>query len=70
MSALKKKDFLKMPTHEGVPAKTPPSLVDAKKTKAELESYREQLQKRILDNPKVAKKAAVIISNWINKPKK
>ena len=33
--------------------------------KAEIEQYREKLNSRILDNPRLARKAAALISLWI-----
>jgi hypothetical protein len=43
---------------------------DLKLIKGGLESLREQLQKRIIDNPATARKAAVVIQTWLDKPAK
>ena len=38
--------------------------------KIESEQIKEQVEKRILDNPKIAKKAALILSLWLERAKK
>lgn len=73
MSALKKKDILKMPPAESAAA-TPKSRTDTQAElrmhKAQSEKIREVLQKRIIDNPGAAKKAAILIASWLDRPKK
>jgi hypothetical protein len=65
MSALKKKLLYPSPSLRAVPKPQE----DSRKNKLESEALRDQLQKRIIDNPKAAQKAALIITHWINKTK-
>lgn len=44
-----------------VPGKVP----SIKNVKLECEQLREKIQKSVIDNPKVAKKAAVLVSLWV-----
>lgn len=71
MSAAKKQKPYVYPEHSGTADKRP-----AKDTQEELrqvklttERLREKLQHSILDNPKLSKKAALLISLWINAKK-
>ncbi|MCO5142057.1 MAG: hypothetical protein M9962_03090 [Oligoflexia bacterium] len=41
----------------------------SRKEKEVIEKLKNDLQKRIIDNPKVAQKAAKILTLWINKAK-
>lgn len=61
MTAAKKKDLLKYPANDKKPADTQENL---RLVKMEAEKLRNELQKRILDNPKIAKKAALLVSLW------
>ena len=67
MSALKKK--LLYPTNETKSLRADPQ-ESLRKIKIEAEALREQLQKRVMEHPKTAQKAALLISIWINGKKK
>jgi hypothetical protein len=82
MSAAKKRKPYEYPARSEVPAKNlgASSLVREtldrqqalRQVKMEAEQLKEKLQASILDNPKLAKKAAVLISLWVdgkNKPR-
>ncbi len=43
---------------------------ELRRTKIQTEQIRDKLQKRVIDNPIVAKKAALILANWIQGKKK
>ncbi len=62
MSAAKKKDLFKYPANDKKPADTQENL---RFVKMEAEKLRSDLQKRILDNPKISKKAALLVSLWV-----
>ena len=73
MSALKKQR--PSPIYSpGTPAKPAEKVVSLRDIKMQAERLRETLQKSIIDNPQASRKAAVIISLWIegkkNKPQK
>lgn len=66
MSAAKKPKGQAYPTHE-----TAERQESLRATKIQVEQLREKLQKSIMDNPILSKKAALLISMWIeNKTKK
>ncbi|NUM89396.1 MAG: hypothetical protein HUU37_09355 [Bdellovibrionales bacterium] len=43
---------------------------ELRRVKIQAEQVRDKLQKRVIDNPIVAKKAALILANWIQGKKK
>lgn len=43
---------------------------DLKLIKGGLEQLRDHLQKKIIDNPAAARKAAIIVQTWLEKPAK
>lgn len=66
MSSAKKK----VPYQYPVVEKTTNAQENLRLVKMQAEELRNKLQKRILDNPKVSKKAALLISLWIQKGEK
>jgi hypothetical protein len=69
MSVAKKKKPYEFPRHQD-PAD---QQIRLRADKAAAEQLRDKLQSRILENPKAAKKAALLLSLWIDgkfKPKK
>lgn len=60
--------FRKPPEPTGSPARAPArraTAPDLRSVKLEAERLREKLQRSVIDNPQTAKKAALLISLWI-----
>ena len=68
MSAAKKKAPYQYPNKGTAAAKN--SQENLRSAKIDVEKLLEKLQKRIIDNPTAAKKAAFLLSLWINNKKK
>lgn len=65
MSAIKKQKPYEYPNHSDAGKSNQQE--SARDEKIKVERLRDKLQSSILDNPKTAKKAALLVSLWVNK---
>ena len=64
-NALPFKSGSQTPAAHATPSRPRAATPDTRADKVQVERLREKLQKSVIDNPQTAKKAALLISQWI-----